>query len=320
MVLAATALLCALAAGALALGLAADPDGDAAGLPARACGTAAAASVGSIQTVVAQRIYADELKGGETKLDEARVRGYAPLSKALEGGQARAVLGAVHALVYKPHWHIVRLRVERGGHVLADVGGPHVTAPVSGMLRAHGRTLGRYVMSVQDDLGYVKLVTRFIGAPIDLYQRGSFVMGTLLPAPQAPAAGAHVEAAGSSYVASNIAANAFPAGALQATIFIPAGSGSISCAALRLATWGSIVRHIAARLHPLQAHYQDLTDVVRAVTGGRVLVRSGATRLAGGGPARVPSSGTVGYEGRRWPVYSWQPAAGQRVYFLTPPG
>ena len=85
--------------------------------------------------------------------------------------------------VYKPHWHIVRLRVERGGHVLADVGGPHVTAPVSGMLRAHGRTLGRYVMSVQDDLGYVKLVTRFIGAPIDLYQTRLVRDGHAAPGP-----------------------------------------------------------------------------------------------------------------------------------------
>ena len=74
------------------------------------------------------------------------------------------------AIVYTPHWHIVRLRVMQGTRVLADVGGPYVIAPVTGTLEQHGRTLGRYVMSVQDDTGYVKLVSRFIGVPVELYR------------------------------------------------------------------------------------------------------------------------------------------------------
>jgi hypothetical protein len=77
---------------------------------------------------------------------------------------------------------------------------------------------------------------------------------------------------------------------------------------------------VAARLTPLPSHYQDLADVLRGVTGGRVLVRAGSQRLVGGGAARLPAAGTVRYAGHRWSVYSWQPAAGQRVYFLAPPG
>ena len=75
------------------------------------------------------------------------------------------------SLVYS-HTHIVRLRVTRGGTVLADVGGPYIIAPVSGLLRVHGRTVARYVLSVQDDLGYVKLETRYIGFPL-LLRRGA---------------------------------------------------------------------------------------------------------------------------------------------------
>jgi hypothetical protein len=318
--LASTGVLCAVAAGVIALALGCDRDGDAASLPAHGCGSAAAATVSAVQTVVAERIYAEELRGEETKLDAARARSYGPLLTALERGETAAVAAAVHALVYKPHWHIVRLRVLRGNRVLADVGGPHVTAPVTGLLRAHGRTLGRYVISVQDDLGYVKLVTHFIGLPIEIYQRGAPVMGTLRAAPAAPAGAAHVELAGRPYLVSNVPIRAFPAGALQASLFTSAAPSAASCAALRLAAWGSVARHVAARFHPLATHYQDLADVLRTVTGGRVFVRAGSRRLAGRGPALLPSSGTVHYGGRRWPVYSWQPTAGQRVYFLTPPG
>jgi hypothetical protein len=314
---------CALAIGAFVLVAGADPDGPrraAATTAPAGCGTASATTVAAVQTLVAKRIYAGELRGTETLLDAARVRGYGPLLAALESGQPAAVAGAVHALVYKPHWHIVRLRVLRGNRVMADVGGPYVTAPVSGTLRAHGRQLGRYVMSVQDDLGYVKLVTRFIGVPIELYQHGSVVMGTLHPAPPAPQDRATVRAAGTSYLVRNLALRAFPESPLQASLFVPAAWSARSCTALRLATWGDVARHVAARLHPLSAHYQDLAGVLRAVSGGRVLVRAGSRQLVGGGPRRLPLTGPVRYAGTRWQVYSWAPQAGQRVYFLTPPG
>jgi hypothetical protein len=323
MLVAVGVLACALAAGGFALVAGADSDapaGHTAAIAPGGCAGASASTVAAVDTLVAKRIYAGELKGTETKLDAARVRSYGPLLAALESGAQAPVAAAVYALVYKPHWHIVRLQVLRGTRLLADVGGPHVIAPVSGLLRTHGRTLGRYVMSVQDDLGYVKLVTRFIGAPVDLYQHGSLVMGTLQPAPAAPHEGATVRAGGTSYLVRNIAARAFPGSALQASLFVPAAPSRLSCTALRLASWGAVARHVAARLRPLSAHYQDLADVLRAVTGGRVLVRAGSRRLVGGGPSRLPLSGGLRYAGQRWEVYSWAPQAGQRVYFLAPPG
>ena len=73
----------------------------------------------------------------------------------------------MNSLVYSGT-HIVRLRVSRGSTLLADVGGPYILAPVGGMLRSHGHAIGHYELSVQDDLGYVKLETRFIGAPLVL--------------------------------------------------------------------------------------------------------------------------------------------------------
>lgn len=287
-----------------------------------ACGERTAATIAAVQTFVARRIYAGELRGTETRLDAARVAGYRPLLSALARGETSGVRAAVHALVYTPHWHIVRLRVTRGASVLADVGGPHVLAPVGGELRAGGRTLAHFVMSVQDDLGYVKLVTRFIGAPIDLYQSGSFVMGTLQPAPAAPADGERAQTGGSGYVAATVPVHAFPAGPLQAALFVAPAPSSLSCAAVRAAAFEGVARHVAGRLHPLSAHLEDLAGIVRSVTGGRLLIRAGARHVVGGGPAHLPRAGSVRYAGQLWAVSSWQVMKARppvRAFLLSPP-
>jgi len=318
LVAAVLALLAAAGAARIASGLDLD-DGSVRGTAAGtrgACASRTPATVAAVQTFVARRIYAEELRGAETRLDATRVATYRPLLTALAHSEPGAARAAVHALVYAPHWHIVRLRVTRGASVLADVGGPHVLAPVRGELRVGGRTAAGFVMSVQDDLGYVKLVTRFIGAPIDLYQRGTFVMGTLQPAPGVPAAG---ERSQGGYLAATVPAQAFPAGPLQAALFVAPAASSRSCAAVRAGAFESVARHVAARLHPLSAHLEDLADIVRTLTGGHLLVRSGAHRVVGGGPARLPHSGSVRYAGRLWAVSSWQPLPGVRAFVLSLP-
>ncbi len=133
---------------------------------------------------VAERIYAAEVKSAETESDKRQIESYAPLLEALERRESAAIEAAVHSLVYS-HTHIVRLRVDRGSELLSDIGGPYILAPVSGLLRAHGKTIGHFVFSVQDDLGYVKLVTRFLGVP--LVMRGESgqipIEGLLSPGP-----------------------------------------------------------------------------------------------------------------------------------------
>jgi len=290
---------------------------------ASACGPAAATTIAAIDTGVAQGIYSQELHSREVSRDVAHVTGSQPLLSALASGEEAAVKTAVHAIVYTPHWHIVRLRVVKAGRVIADVGGPDVIAPVSGTLRSNGRALATYVMSVQDDLGYVKLVSRFIGIPVDLYRNGAFLMGTLAPAPRVPSAATTVRIRGTSFLLEPLSARAFPAGSLQVALLIPTPSAAVSaasCASVALATWGSIAIHVAARLEPLQDHYQALVDVLHGTTGGPAYVRSGSTLIAGGRlPRQLPTSGLVSYGGRTWSVFSWEPVPPARVYFLTPP-
>lgn len=151
------------------------------------CGTATAQTIAAVETHVARRIYDGEAGGSAVAEDVSHIVGSPELLSAVAAGDQPAVYAAVHAIVYTPHWHIVRLRVVKNGRVLADVGGPYIIAPVRGALRQAARKVGSFVMSVQDDVGYVKLVTRFTGVPIDLYgtpRRGfGFVLGTLRPAP-----------------------------------------------------------------------------------------------------------------------------------------
>jgi hypothetical protein len=60
---------------------------------------------------------------------------------------------------------------------------------------------------------------------------------------------------------------------------------------------------------------------VRLYTGARVFVRDGARQLAssgGSGPATLPASGTVSYQGTSWLVFSFEPRPPTRVYVLAP--
>ncbi len=287
------------------------------------CGPASAAAVASVDGAVARGIYAGELRSSEVSADIAHITGSQALLSALASGNEAAVYTAVHTIVYTPHWHIVRLRVVMSGRVLADVGGPDIIAPVSGTLRWRGRALGTYVMSVQDDVGFVKLVSRFIGVPVDLYRGGAFLMGTLQPAPPSTlSAGATLTVAGNAYYDYAFDAGAFPSGALRVALLVPRPTSAVaatSCSSVQLATWGAIAKRVAARLRPLSAHYPELVDVLRGATGGLAYVRSGSTRLAGGaGPARIPLQGIVRYAGRSWSVFSWEPAPPARVYVFIP--
>jgi hypothetical protein len=285
------------------------------------CGPASSATIAGVDDLVAHRIYTAELSGNEARADIAHITGSAELLAALESPNPRAVYAAVYTIVYTPFWHIVRLRVLQHGRVLADVGGPDIIAPISGTLRAKGRTVGSFVTSVQDDLGYVKLVSRFIGVPIDLYRAGTFVMGTLKPPPASVGNGETVTVGQRKYRAVVFDTAAFPTGTLKVALFVPAPTSALaarSCASVRLAAWGNIAHHIAARFTPLSAHYYDFLDVLQGASGGLVLVRSGSVRLAGTGPARVPRQGSVKYRERTWAVFSWEAIPPARIYFLTP--
>lgn len=275
---------------------------------------------------MATRIYDNELSSAEVFRDKRQVEGYAPLLSALASGNRAAVRGAVTSLVFS-HTHVVRLRVSRGSEVLADVGGPEILAPVSGSLRLGGRTVGHYVLSVQDDLGYVKLETRFIGVPLVLRegQHTVPVAGALNPGPSSLPALGPVAYRGNTYEAYSFSARAFPNGPLRISLLVP-GPGSLSqrsCNEIRVIELGNVARRISRRFALSPANFSSYIKATAPLTGGLIYVRSGTRELAGSthpGPARLPRGGAVTFHGRTYGVFSFttRTDVGQvRIYQLV---
>jgi hypothetical protein len=275
------------------------------------CGPAAPEVLARTEGLVARRIYAGELSSSETRADRSQVERYTPLLSALASGDRAAVKAAVTSLVFS-HTHVVRLRVTQGAAVLADVGGPYILAPVSGSLRFHGRSVGRYVFSVQDDLGYVKLETRFIGVPLVL-RTGSHrvpVEGVLTPGPVSIPDHGPVSYRHARYEAFSFNASAFPSGALRISLLVPVRSSlaANTCAEIETAELGQIAQRVSRRFALSPANFPAYIKATGPLTGGLIYIRAGARLLAGStrpGPPRLPAQGTVKYRGVTYSVSSF---------------
>ena len=296
--------------------------------PVQPCGSAAAETLARIIGQVATRIYANELSSSEVFSDKRQVEGFSPLLRAVASGDRAAVREAVTSLVFS-HTHVVRLRVTRGGEVLADVGGPDILAPVSGSLRRGGTTVGHYVLSVQDDLGYVKLVTRFIGVPLVLHagSRTLPVEGTLSPGPASIPGLGPVSYRNTTYEAFSFNAQVFPSGPLRISLLVPvhASLSRRTCSEIKVAELGDVARRISRRFSLSPANFSSYIKATGPLTGGLIYIRSGSRRLAGSthpGAGTLPDRGTVNYRGRTYGVFSFTTgtAVGQvRIYQLVQP-
>jgi hypothetical protein len=294
-----------------------------------ACGAASGEVAARADELVAHRIYALELASPEVGSDRRQIAGYQPLLSALAAGNRAGVQEAVTSLVYS-HTHVVRLLVKSAhppGSVLADVGGPYIIAPVSGTLRLGGRTIGSYVFSVQDDLGYVKLESRYVGLPLILRQgsRRISLEGSLPQSAAGLPASGPVSYQGTAYEAISFDAKAFPASTLRVTLLVPAPSARAGCLALHVAELGRIGQRIWGRFNAVGAPPSAFVTAIRGLNGALAYVRAGGHRLAGAttrGPARIPASGTIVYRGRTYAVDSFASHVGGttvRVYQLIVP-
>ncbi|HEX4033019.1 MAG TPA: hypothetical protein VHX66_01120 [Solirubrobacteraceae bacterium] len=291
----------------------------------RVCAAATWTTVASVDAAVATRIYRNELAGSEVSADLAHVQATRGLAAAAAAGNRAAALRSVQALVFHPHWHIVRLRVlDRRGRLLADVGGPFVIAPVRGVLRSGGRTVGSFLMSVQDDVGEAKLVQRFIGNASGFYVAGRLVAewGASFPASE-PSASSLI-LAGRRYLLARQTFAAFPSGALDELQLIappPAALSRSTCASVEAGAYGAVAVRFARLATSLARAYYGYAATVTLYTGALVFVRSGTQQLAssgGPGPTSLPRSGAVSYRGRTWLDYSFAPEEAARIYVLAP--
>jgi hypothetical protein len=176
---------------------------------------------------VAELIYAGETDGRATRAQVRRVQSNRPLLEAVAHGEPAATERAIHALL---NHHIVRLRVSAGRQLLSDVGGPYVLGPVSAPLRLGGHTIGSFVLSIQDDEGYLRLTRRLAGLAVLMYMNlGSgppqLVKDSLGPMPgpalaSVPASGSYRDQ-GRSFRVFTVRATAFPSGPLTIRVLVP---------------------------------------------------------------------------------------------------
>jgi hypothetical protein len=145
---------------------------------------------------VARRIYQQEAGGAVGHAAVRRVARDHALLAALDSGSPAALRAAALRQLFNPGKHVVRLSLRRGGQTLTDVGGRFVVAPAR--LRLHGAVLEA---SMQDVIGYVKLVHRLVGVQIVVRGAPGHAEGSLGAATQSalPASGS-VTVAGRGYV------------------------------------------------------------------------------------------------------------------------
>ncbi|HWX52103.1 MAG TPA: hypothetical protein VNY34_02345 [Solirubrobacteraceae bacterium] len=293
--------------------------------PPAPCGGAAAQTRASAAGFVARRIYGREVSSPEVRRDQRQVEGYRPLLSALASGNRSAVREAVTSLVFS-HTHVVRLRVSQGGSLLADVGGPFILAPVGGSLRFAGRTVGHYLLSVQDDSGYAKLETRYIGYPLLMRQgpRRLPVEGTFSPGAVSIPDGGPVSWRGASYHVFSFPAHAYPSGPLKVSMLVPPPpSSTVPCATIRLAELNRIAQRIWRRFTLVGGPVSGFVSTMGSLLGALSYVRSPSHQLSGAtspGPPRLPAAGTVRYRGASYDVFSFAATSGGarvRVYQLV---
>ena len=185
---------------------------------ARVCGATDRVTVHQLITGTLLRIYHFEASSGATFAQVHRVQQSRPLLRAVASHDPAATRRAIVALLNQ---HIVRLRVSDTSRLLGDVGGPYVLAPVSRDLTVGGATIGHFVLSIQDDLGYLLLSRRLAHVSLVLRIGGRTVMSALRPPPpDLPEQGA-LTLRSRAYEVSSYTVEAFPSGPLRVYALIP---------------------------------------------------------------------------------------------------
>jgi hypothetical protein len=190
-----------------------------------ACSENRAATIADTLGAVGRRIYEGEVSSRKVALTIRRMQSSTQFRQAVARSDRAATLRAIVGFFRLHQFHIVRARVLRRGMVLADLGGPYVLGPARAVLLRDrsGRPTASFLVAVQDDIGYVKLAQRFLGADV-IMRRGSQIVASTLSQPPAsplPARGA-VTIAGRAYRVSTFTGTAFPTGSLNISLLFPA--------------------------------------------------------------------------------------------------
>ncbi len=188
-------------------GVAADTRARAAA-PPQSCPEAVMSTLAS----VLGRVYREGISSERTASAEHMIEGSAPLRRAIEAGDPKAVAAAVRALIATGHMTDLQV-TSTAGRRLADAGGAAL-APLKGTIDgASGHPIATYVTSVWSAHGFVAESSGVAEGLIAL-RRGSRSVGNslALPAGTLPPHGT-LTRHGVVYQYDSLAASAYPAGA-----------------------------------------------------------------------------------------------------------
>jgi hypothetical protein len=134
-----------------------------------------------------------------------------------------AVRAAIVGFFGNSRFHIVRVRAWNGTHLINDVGGPDVLSPAAGVIRGPtGQVVGRFMVAIQDDRGYITLVRLFTGADVVLHTTGGTVPGSsLVPGPAFAPGLTTTRYRGRTYRALGLTGTTFPTGTLEVSVLQP---------------------------------------------------------------------------------------------------
>jgi hypothetical protein len=234
----------------------------------QSCEQGAPRAVAELVHAVGERVYASEISSSPVRGALALVKSSGALQRAAAAHDPAAARAALEGILAAPA-HIVRVRVLVGGRVLADVGGPYVLAPVAGALRnEQGNEVGSFLMSVQDDLGYLLLMHRYTGAQVVLGLRGRRILGTLPLAPGAIPAHGVVSLRGIGYEAISYTVGAFPSGRLRVSLLLrlPLGAPVVPSRTVPLAPTGPAAP-VSAKKHAHALSSKSHLGPARGTTG-----------------------------------------------------
>ena len=189
----------------------------------KACASGRPINAADILGQVAVRLFAAETRGTRVQQALTYVAKDPAYRRALAARDRAGITAAVKdGFFHVRRYHMVRVRAQRGSFVV-DVGGPFVLAPASRTVRdAGGRDAGTITLAIQDDTGYIKLLTRFTGGAVILHEGRTLVPGsTFDPGPAHIPARGVVTYRGRRYDAISFTGRAFPSGPLRISLLVP---------------------------------------------------------------------------------------------------
>jgi hypothetical protein len=191
-------------------------------VPASVCGPTPADTRAATVGFVGRRLLDAEQHGAGAQRAVRHAEKNPAFRAAVAAGDPAAVRAAIVGFFQDKHFHIVRVRAWNGTHVINDVGGPHVLSPATGSIRgAGGAVVGRFMLSIQDDTGYIKLMHRFTGANVTLSTAAGVVPGSnVVPGPPFASGLRAVRYHGRDWRAFGLLGAAFPSGPVQVSLLV----------------------------------------------------------------------------------------------------